>query len=72
MSRWSSLLALGFALALSPGSALAQTSRISLDDAIRGYESATHAAFRGVPEDWSTHHLSYSHPASGSRAASAA
>ena len=72
MSGWSSLLALIFALTLSPGSALAQTSRISLDDAIRGYESATHKAFRGVPEDWSTHHLSFSRPAPDSRAASAA
>jgi hypothetical protein len=71
MSGWSSL-ALIFALTLSPGSALAQMSRISLDDAIRGYESATHATFRGVPEDWSTHHVSFAHPTPGSRAATAA
>lgn len=72
MSRWPGPLALIFAMVLRPGLALAQTSRPSLDDALRGYEAATHAAFRGLPEDWSTHHLFFSPPASGSRAASAA
>jgi len=52
--------------------AAAQESRMSLDDAIRGYESVTHSAFRGLPEDWSSHHLLFSHPKRGSAVESAA
>jgi hypothetical protein len=51
-------------------SARAEDTGMSLEDAIRGYESSSHASFRGVPEDWSTHHVVFSHPEVGSAAES--
>ena len=39
---------------------------LGLDRAIHGYESATHKFFAGAPEDWSTHHVSFSNPEPGS------
>ena len=44
----------------------AQGNEMSLDDAIRGYEAATHQTFQGVPDDWSTHHVVFSRPEPGS------
>src|SRR5208283_1040798 len=44
----------------------AQGNEMSLDDAIAGYEAATHQTFQGVPDDWSTHHVVFSRPEPGS------
>src|SRR5271168_4745202 len=48
----------------------AQDSRqpATLDDAINGYESATHQSFRGITTDWSSHHVVFSKPEPGSDA----
>ena len=44
----------------------AQGNEMSLDDAIHGYEAVTHQTFRGVVDDWSTHHVVFSKPEPGS------
>ncbi len=44
----------------------AQGNEMTLDDAIGGYEAATHQTFQGVPDDWSTHHVVFSRPEPGS------
>ncbi|MFZ0889651.1 MAG: hypothetical protein WA005_14455 [Candidatus Binataceae bacterium] len=44
----------------------ARGNEMSLDDAIRGYEATTHQTFRGVPDDWSHHHVVFSRPEPGS------
>lgn len=68
MRKWLGLLVviLGLAQGLKP--AATQESSTSLDDAIRGYESASQMVFHGMPEDWSTHHVSFSPAARGSAA----
>jgi hypothetical protein len=67
MRRWVALLLVAFAVVtVGPGATSAQEARMSLDDAIRGYENSSHTAFRGVTEDWSTHHVVFSHPEAGS------
>jgi hypothetical protein len=48
--------------------AWAQGNGMSLDDAIRGYESAAHQTLQGVPDDWSHHHVVFSRPEPGSEA----
>ncbi len=40
----------------------------SVDDAVTGYESATHQSFQGIPTDWSSNHVVFSKPAAGSDA----
>src|SRR5271168_417075 len=40
----------------------------ALNDAISGYESASHVSFQGVRDDWSDHHYIYSRPEPGSEA----
>jgi hypothetical protein len=72
MRRWLGLLVIIFAVAQGFGAAEGQESRMSVDDAIRGYESATRSRFHGVPEDWSSHHLLFSRPRPWSAAESAA
>ncbi len=63
------LLICGLAIAVwAQGNLRAQGNEMSLDDAIRGYEAATHQTFQGVPDDWSTHHVVFSRPAPGSEA----
>ena len=57
-----------FAVGLLAMPAWAQDSAPTLDDAIAGYESATHQSFQGVPTDWSTRHVVFSKPAPGSDA----
>ena len=41
---------------------------MTIDDAIAGYESATHQFFQGVPTDWSSYHAIFSKPEPGSDA----
>lgn len=69
-----SLAVFGLALMVTQGfnRAAAQQSPMSLDDAIRGYETATHSGFHGVPEDWAIHHVVYSNPGTTVRNAAAA
>jgi len=65
--RWVALLLVAFAVVtVGPSPTSAQEPRMSLDDAIRGYESASHVPFRGVPDDWSAHHVVFSRPETGS------
>jgi hypothetical protein len=72
MHRRSWPLLLIFALVSTRGIASAQASSITLDDAIRSYEAAAHTSFRGLPDDWTMHHVVFSHAVPGSRAAAVA
>src|SRR5208282_3915433 len=66
MRRWLGLLIAFLAIAWGLKPVMAQESSMSLDDAIRGYEAATHTSFQGIPEDWSTHFVSFSPAEPGS------
>jgi hypothetical protein len=66
MRRWFGLLVAFLTIALGLKPAMAQESSMSLDDAIGGYETAAHMSFQGIPEDWSTHFVSFSPAEPGS------
>lgn len=57
-----------FAVGLLAMPARAQNSAITVDDAISGYESATHQFYQGVPTDWSSYHAIFAKPEPGSDA----
>src|SRR5277367_894610 len=67
MRTTAKVLFAAFAVVLLAMPTWAQDSR-TLDDAITGYESATHQSFQGVPTDWSSRHLVFSKPVPGSDA----
>ncbi|WP_423959807.1 hypothetical protein [Candidatus Binatus sp.] len=57
-----------FAVGLLAMPVWAQESAPTLDDAIAGYESATHQSFQGIPTDWTSRHVVFSKPIPGSDA----
>ena len=57
-----------FAVGLLAMPVWAQDSAPALDDAIAGYESATHQSFQGIPTDWTSRHVVFSKPIPGSDA----
>ncbi|MGC2757067.1 hypothetical protein [Candidatus Binatus sp.] len=57
-----------FAVGLLAMPVWAQESAPTLDEAITGYESATHQSFQGIPTDWTSRHVVFSKPIPGSDA----
>ena len=69
MRQWAVAIVVAIATVLGGVATIsAQENRMSLAEAIRGFEAASHTTFRGAPDDWTTHHVIFSQPEAGSSA----